>query len=376
MSSNGWGGVGHDPWSQGPDDGNRRVPGNAGEAPQNSRGQGSPASAPHGSWGQGSHPPSVPNAPHPGPGSGGRPRSTWPWLIGALGCVLVLVLGIALGGGVLWMNRGGDKPTATPTTSHAPFTSFGIGATPPGDAADWKAVLADNPYLDLEIPLEETACSLPDVTGQIPPETLPEYLRQANECMFALWKGPMSEAGFEWNKPRVTVYDPAAAPPTECSDLLLDNLPILCFSENTIYWPTTAVIYESVTDPTAAENKQMVLHMLAHRYAGSTFESSGLFVYYLALVADLDDSSPEYQQYTRRLQSQLFCVSAASGEALPKGLRPEGRVRTAMTSEFTSDGDPIRPAPRTIAHWVETGFSSPGDLSVCDSWSASDDDVA
>lgn len=409
MSSSGWGGPGNgpqgEPWQNGPQQAGQ-PPSWQPQAGQPQGGQPAPGygtpvgphqGAPHGPGYGG------PGGPH-GPGGHGGfaqpPQRKRPWaLIGvALTCVLAMLL--VVGGGLTYLvlRQGSDEAavatdapsettTAPPTPSEeetTPEKSEGSGFEvvapydpPTGTVDELWAVMEDNPLTEGNLPALST-CELPETPVEPSVEELGAVLNAASGCLNQLWATTSSDRDLPWVSPKVVVYThPDVPPEATCDSNFSADFPRMCNLDGILYWPVGYGTAQNLTDP--ANVPGAYLWDLAYVYMNPVTWNSSLAIYYITMRNELETTDQErFDEAWRRDSLQSQCVASAVSMQVPSNAEPSAAVRDALTDASSwTEGDPPRTIrPETRAMWIERGFESEGDLSVCNTWVVETDQVS
>lgn len=380
MSNAGWGGPGNGPQGGAWQHGAPQSPGQ----PQGPGGPGGPQGPDH------------PQSPG-GPGSFGQQpprRRPWALIAVALGCVLAMVL--VVGGGITYLvlSRDGDDsastadapadpPTSgavespTPAEASAPFEVVVPYDPPTGTADELWQVLSDNPLTEGTLPALAT-CDLPATPVEPSVEELEAVLNAASACLNQLWATASSDRGLPWLSPDIVVYThPDVPAEATCDSQFSADAPRMCNLDSTIYWPVGFGTASDFTDPVNVPGAY--LWDLAYVYTNTAFWNSSLTVYYGSLRDRFETSDPEsFDEAWRRLNLQRLCLASAASMQLPAGAEPTPALREALTDPgHWTEGEPPRNiSPESQSLWVERGFYSDGDVSVCNTWVADREQVS
>lgn len=325
------------------------------------------------------------------------PKRPWAMIAIAFGCIAVLVLVAAVGIGIFAFTRDGDgDETAGPPESPTTQTGTGTGTTsetateegpefeilspidtPPGDADDMRAVLADNPLTDGSMPTVDE-CTLPETPADHSNEELQAVLDAAGSCLSGLWATTSSDRGLPWTSPTVVVYEwPEIPEAAACEhDTFEEDSPRMCNLDATLYWPAGYGSWTDQSDP--AELSRAYLWELAYHYMVPVMWHSSVGVYYSHLTDLLEGDQEAQNEAWRRYVLQLRCLSSAATMQMPEEAQPSQAFRDELTSEGnweTGTGDRAVEQSSRV-RWVEAGFESGGDLSACNTWAAPAEEVA
>ncbi|GAA1489296.1 hypothetical protein GCM10009626_20420 [Brachybacterium sacelli] len=299
---------------------------------------------------------------------------------------------LVVGGGLTYLalTRGGDEdPTASgspstgpsdaesPTASGSEGTDFEVISpidTPPGDAEDLWAIMADNPLTEGTLP-DVTSCELPatPATKQTP-EEVQAVLTSAGDCLNQVWAGASSDRALPWDKPSVQVYSwPDIPESAGCEkDTFEKDYPRVCNLDGTIYWPVGYGSGASRSDDAAVPGAY--LWDLSFLYMTTVSWNSSLGAYYEALNDQLTGDERNAEAL-RRYRLQFRCIAAASAMQQPSAAQPAPAMREGLLTESTwSETEEFDPA--SLVLWLRAGMESGGDLSACNTWNAPADQVA
>lgn len=298
----------------------------------------------------------------------------------ALGCSLLLLLGIAGAVGALWLN-GRVDPSAAPQTTTAQadpaqWRPLDRGEEPAGTPEQLTAVMAENPLMAATLPVPGQ-CELPASEGKVPDEELQSYLEAGAACLETMWTQALDPQGVAFDAPIVVVH-PADRPPSNSActpESFTGQAPRSCIGDNTLYWPQEWDPGFSTTS--AAESPQLYLWHLSYSYAVFAISSTSLHGYYGALLEGVEQDQDLSDETRRRYALQQSCLASASAFQLPTGPRPSDRVEEFVTSveAQAEPGSTAEPSADARASWVGAGRDARGDLSVCNTWRAPADQV-
>lgn len=302
----------------------------------------------------------------------------------ALGCALLLLLGIGTGVGLVWLNRP-ESPTASggPTTEPeqdpadpAQWRPLEDGEQVEGTTEELLQVMSENPLTaaTLSVP---AGCSLPASEGKVPDEQLQAYLEAGTSCLETTWGDALAQQGVEFTGPRVVVYPTAEPPPdSACApETFTGRAPRACIGDDTLYWPAEWDPGFSTTS--AVESPQLYMWHLSYSYAVFAVSATSMHTYYGALLESVEDDTAVADEMRRRYALQQSCFGAAAAFQQPTGPRPTDRVEEFVTSQ-EAQAEPTsaaEPSAQSRAAWVNTGKAANGDLSQCSTWEAPADQV-
>lgn len=302
----------------------------------------------------------------------------------ALGCALLLLLGIGTGVGLVWLNR-----PETPIASGGPTTE---PEQDPADPAQWRPledgeqvegtteellrVMGENPLTaaTLSVP---AGCSLPASEGKVPDDQLQAYLESGASCLETTWGDALAKQGVEFTGSRIVVY-PVAEPPTDAAcapETFTGRAPRACIGDDTLYWPAEWDPGFSTTS--AVESPQLYMWHLSYSYAVFAVAATSMHTYYGALLESAEGDTALTDELRRRYALQQSCFGSAAAFQQPTGPRPTDRVEEFVTSQ-EAQAEPAsaaEPSARSRAAWVNTGKAANGDLSQCSTWEAPADQV-
>ncbi|GAA4518618.1 hypothetical protein GCM10023160_01050 [Brachybacterium paraconglomeratum] len=424
MSNAGWGGPGNGPQDEAWQDGAPQAGAPSAGAPQGGQPQPGggqhPGGQPHPGGGQPASPygapstapwqspPAVPQSPgqphgpggpqgpgHPqgpnGPGHfGPQPPRKRPWALiaVALGCVLAMM--VVVGGGITYLvlSRTGDDSTIatdtpadpsasgeaespTPAEASTPFEVVVPYDPPTGTVDELWQVMSDNPLTEGTLPTLGT-CDLPATPVEPSVEELQAVLDAASTCLNQLWSTTSSDRELPWLSPKIVVYThPDVPAEAVCDSQFSADAPRMCNLDATIYWPVGYGTASDLTDP--ADVPAAYLWDLAFTYTNTASWNSSLTVYYVTMRNELETTDPErFDEAWRRFTLQRLCLASAASMQFPTDVEPAPALRDMLTDPGNwSEGEPPESvSPESQALWIERGFSSQGDLSVCNAWVA------
>lgn len=302
----------------------------------------------------------------------------------ALGCAVLLLLGIGTGVGLLWLDQPGTPAASEPPAASseedpadpAQWRPLEEGEQPEGTPEELLQVMATNPLTaaTLSVP---AGCSLPASEGKVPDEELQAYLEAGASCLATTWGQALQEQGVEFTAPEVVVH-PAAEPPAASScapETFTGTAPRACIGDNTLYWPAEWDPGFSTTS--AVESPQLYMWHLSYSYAVFPVAATSLHSYYGALLDGLEGDAAGSEEMRRRYALQQSCFGSAAAFQQPTGPRPTERVEEFVTSaEAQADAaSPAEPSAESRAAWVNAGRDANGDLSQCITWEAPADQV-
>lgn len=434
MSSSGWGGAGGqgELWqrpdsappsphgqAQGPYPG---APGQPPPAPhgQGPAGPGSPQgpAGPQGPGGfgpgapQGPGGPQGPVGPHgpggygpQGPGGGPTPPRKRPWVLLGVAFTCVFALLLVVGGGVafLVLRPDDEPPVATDTPSETATTSPSEETTPSeeeesttpekseesafevvvpydpptGTPDELWDVLADNPLTEGSLPTP-ASCELPETPPNPSAEELQAVLDASATCLNQVWATASSDRGLPWVSPQIVVYEhPDVPAEAVCDSGFSADSPRVCNLDFTIYWPVGYGTATEFEDP--ANIPGTYLWDLSLQYTNTAAWNSSLTVYFVTMQDQLETSDPDrYDEAWRRFVLQRECLGSAVSMQVPGSAEPTEAVREALTdpANWEPGEPPYDIEPENRALWIERGFESGGDLSVCNTWTADAEQVS
>ncbi|WP_226985968.1 hypothetical protein [Brachybacterium sp. FME24] len=430
MSSSGMGGPGaggpHNGYpgqGQSPQDGRSGPPSHGGRQEPPHHGGPGPGAPPQGQFNspppqhspyphQQQPPPTGPGGPSGpvgpgGPGSPGgqqpSPKRPWGLIAVALGCIGALVLVIGGGLTVFLLTRGGDEPTAvatteptsqepsesdsapdseTPPEESAPATEEGAGFEvipqvdiPPGDADDLWAIMADNPLTQGSLP-DVATCDLPEIQAGHDSDELQAQLDATSTCLNQVWAGASADRGLPWNSPSIAVYTWPDAPASATCDSskFEEGDPRMCNLDGVLYWPEGSGIGATAED--AAEIPGAYMWDLSGEYIYAVIWNSSLGSYYAALTGQLEDDPDRQDDASRLYGLQRMCLTAAATEQMPSDAQVGPELSEALVDPANwtaAEDDLFSSETRTL--WIQKGFESGGDLSVCNTWNAPADEL-
>ncbi|MCT2176123.1 hypothetical protein M3F59_01975 [Brachybacterium muris] len=302
----------------------------------------------------------------------------------ALGCALLLLLGIGTGVGLLWLDQPGTPAASEPPAASseedpadpAQWRPLEEGEQPEGTPEELLQVMATNPLTaaTLSVP---AGCSLPASEGKVPDEELQAYLEAGASCLATTWGQALQEQGVEFTAPEVVVH-PAAEPPAASScapETFTGTAPRACIGDNTLYWPAEWDPGFSTTS--AVESPQLYMWHLSYSYAVFAVAATSMHTYYGALLESAEGDTALTDELRRRYALQQSCFGSAAAFQQPTGPRPTDRVEEFVTS-LEAQAEPAsaaEPSARSRAAWVNTGKAANGDLSQCSTWEAPADQV-
>ena len=302
----------------------------------------------------------------------------------ALGCAVLLLLGIGTGVGLLWLDQPGTPAASEPPAASseedpadpAQWRPLEGGEQPEGTPEELLQVMATNPLTaaTLSVP---AGCSLPASEGKVPDEELQAYLEAGASCLATTWGQALQEQGVDFTAPEVVVH-PSAEPPAASScapETFTGTAPRACIGDNTLYWPAEWDPGFSTTS--AVESPQLYMWHLSYSYAVFPVAATSLHSYYGALLDGLEGDAAGSEEMRRRYALQQSCFGSAAAFQQPTGPRPTERVEEFVTSaEAQADpASPAEPSAESRAAWVNAGRDANGDLSQCITWEAPADQV-
>nr|WP_239552441.1 hypothetical protein [Brachybacterium muris] len=302
----------------------------------------------------------------------------------ALGCAVLLLLGIGTGVGLLWLDQPGtpaapQQPTASSEedpVDPAQWRPLEEGEQPEGTPEELLQVMATNPLTaaTLSVP---AGCSLPASEGKVPDDQLQAYLESGASCLETTWGDALAQQGVEFTAPEVVVH-PAAEPPAASScapETFTGTAPRACIGDDTLYWPAEWDPGFSTTS--AVESPQLYMWHLSYSYAVFAVAATSMHTYYGALLESAEGDTALTDELRRRYALQQSCFGSAAAFQKPTGPRPTDRVEEFVTS-LEAQAEPAsaaEPSARSRAAWVNTGKAANGDLSQCSTWEAPADQV-
>ncbi|MGO3209496.1 MAG: hypothetical protein ACTIJK_06860 [Brachybacterium sp.] len=345
-------------------------------------GYGSPAHPGHGGSG--------PGGPQGPGGPGQQPPRNRPWALitVALGCVLAMVL--VVGGGLTYLvlSRTGDHTaiatdapsdpvtsgeteSPTPAETSTPFEVVVPYDPPTGTVDELWQVMSDNPLTEGTLPALPT-CDLPATPLEPSVEELQAVLNAASLCLNQQWATASSDRDLPWVSPKIVVYThPDVPADATCDTQFSADAPRMCNLDSTIYWPVGFGTASDLTNP--ANVPGAYLWDLAFVYTNTAYWNSSLTIYYGTIRTELETSDPErFDETWRRLTLQRLCLASAASMQFPTSAEPSPAVREMLTDPaYLTEGEP----PRNISTenrslWIDRGFTSEGDISVCNTWVA------
>ncbi|MGO1259006.1 MAG: hypothetical protein ACTMII_08645 [Brachybacterium sp.] len=324
------------------------------------------------------------------PGPGQQPPRNRPWALitVALGCVLAMVL--VVGGGLTYLvlSRTGDHTaiatdapsdpvtsgeteSPTPAETSTPFEVVVPYDPPTGTVDELWQVMSDNPLTEGTLPALPT-CDLPATPLEPSVEELQAVLNAASLCLNQQWATASSDRDLPWVSPKIVVYThPDVPADATCDTQFSADAPRMCNLDSTIYWPVGFGTASDLTNP--ANVPGAYLWDLAFVYTNTAYWNSSLTIYYGTIRTELETSDPErFDETWRRLTLQRLCLASAASMQFPTSAEPSPAVREMLTDPaYLTEGEP----PRNISTenrslWIDRGFTSEGDISVCNTWVA------
>ncbi|MFQ6484557.1 hypothetical protein [Brachybacterium epidermidis] len=335
----------------------------------------------------------------PGYGQAPPPKKPWALITVASGCILALLLGI--GGGITYLalSDGGEQtagPTATPepeTTTPSPATETLATEAPAAEAPTYRiispidevegsaddvwAILAASPLTEGTMEATGT-CELPATPVDHDAEQLQALLDAAGACLNRVWATASSDRNLPWIPPRIQVYTWPDIPESPCEpDTFEQTSPRQCNLDGVLYWPLGAGYGAQQEDP--AKVPTMYLWDLSLNYLNGITWNTGMWPYYRALDAKLEDDPDRQAEANRRYWLQHLCLASAVSMRVPEASQPSQQVRDTLTSveHWTpADASTSTIAPESRGHWVRQGFEAGGDLTRCNTWLVPAEQVA
>lgn len=308
-------------------------------------------------------------------------------LLVAFGCIGALVLAVASGITYLALTRGSDgapvaDPETTSSTSPSPpptpakkFKVVSPSSEVTGTPEQIRAVMADNPLTSGSI-TKIRECSIPATPVKHTPEQLQTLLDAEMACIGRAWSRTSSDRSLPWQTPKVHVFTGPEIPPSACPrDTFEEGFPRMCQDDGTLYWP---VGYGNGAKQTVDANVPgAYLWDLSYISMMAVSWYSTVGIYYVGLdKADADDPDMQSEDW-RRYSLQWRCIGAATVGSMPSAARPPQGVQDWMFDPAKrSKGKPgYEITQQTQVDWMRRGFTSGGDLTVCNTWKADAADV-
>jgi hypothetical protein len=314
-------------------------------------------------------------------------KKRWPYVLVALGCVFVLVLGGVIGTAAYLFRPGGplnQTPTAAPTTEDPttkppettePFTILSPYEYSEMSPDEITEVMRTSPLTTGNMPTSGD-CALPGITSDSSNEELEAFLNAGAGCYSGVWSTFNSDRALPWSTPTVVVFDwPDVPESSACeADTFTEGLPRTCNLDNVIYWPS-----DGGTIATLAADEEYagaLMWDLSVAFSLSEAWQSSIQVYYRDLDDGLEGDQDARDEATLRFSLQFTCLAAAGTMSLPETSRPPSSLQEKMQdTEVLKDSYVSPPDPEIRSLWVSRGLQGTEDMSVCNTWDAPAEEI-
>ncbi|MFC0672649.1 hypothetical protein [Brachybacterium hainanense] len=327
----------------------------------------------------------------PGPPAPPQRKRPWALILVAVGCVLLLFVGVLGGLGYLaYSTLRSDDPTAGPTTATAPPTE---APTPSGSEVvpftpvapydentrspeEIREILAGSPLTRGSYP-PIGECTLPTLAADPSAEELQAFLTAGTGCLGGTWAPVLAAENLPWQTPTVVVFTwPDVPASSDCdASTFSQNAPRMCNLDNILYWPLGAGRFAPLAAP--EQLGEAYLMDLSYQLMNTVTWQSSIAVYMNFYQDEFEESDPEFRDSYRRFNLQMRCLSAATAMQLPEGARPSPALQEILLDESTWElgEDPRSVPPAATVRWTRIGIDSQGDMSACNTWVADPADI-
>ncbi len=265
-----------------------------------------------------------------------KPRKN-PLLAVIGGGVFVLILGFFLIALVNYLNGGGGGGGNDPTyhqVNNVPAPDYNPPAIPIPktyeQATDW---LRQNAIYDQSVPVP-TNCTVPHVDPTTASNAeLEEHLGQLTACLWGVWEGPMTEAGFKLPRPPATVY--SAKITTPCGEAETGNA-FYCAADQHIYYASDLPRIL----PTKIRTKPFVTDaIMAHEFGHALQARTGILV--AGNAWEQKSTKADARVFSRRLEVQADCLAGMWVNAVSKASNVTDADIDNLKFLFNSIGDDV-----------------------------------
>lgn len=271
-----------------------------------------------------------------------------------------------------FLNGGDDTGASGHQATNVPAPDFDPPDLPVPKSYEQAATwLDDNAIYAQSVPVP-TECTVPylDPTQATAAE-LETHLNGLTKCLWGVWDGPTTAAGFVLPRPPVTVYSSQVTTPCGTSD---SGNAFYCAADQHIYYATD--LYKIV--PLQLQDKPFVSEVvMAHEFGHAIQARTGILVSERALAQMA--SASEAKEYSRRTEVQADCMAGLFTNAVSQANKLDtadlNNLRNlvynigddVLTGKTNYDGDHGWGKNRRA--WFVAGLSN-SDIGVCNSYTA------
>jgi predicted metalloprotease len=231
------------------------------------------------------------------------------------GLAFVLILGFFVVALTNYLNAGGGGGNGNDPTYHqvnnVPAPDYNPPAIPQPKTYDQATTwMEKNAIYTKNVPVP-TNCTVPYLDPTTASTTeLEDHLNQLTACLWGVWEGPMTQAGFELPRPPATVYTSAITTP--CGKADLGNA-FYCGADQHIYY---AKDLPKILPPKIRTKPFVTDAIMAHEFGHAIQARTGILIAEKAWEQKAGEA--EGRVFSRRTEVQADCFAGLWVNAVAK----------------------------------------------------------